>query len=377
MGLLARWGLARDVATAETVVLPPTRGDVAQVSHLPTSVAEAFGINLASDRVSRDQAMSIPAMRQGRQVIAGTLGTAPLIGLRRRAGRATERVERQLLTQPDPDATCAYTLTWTYDDLLFHGVSWWRVLDRDGQGYPARAERLALGRVVVDTATGRVRVDGKLTADKDLIRFDGPDEGVLKHGARTLRTCLLLEDAVRRYAVMDVPLGFFEDQETQMEDTEVQEFLDSWEKARRARSTGYVPKGLEYKTPGFNAEQMQLAEARGYQSAEVARLLNLRPSGVNAPSNDSLTYSTTEGDRRQLIDLTYRPFIASVEQRLSMPDVTPAGTTVAVDLTSFSRGDTKTVLEAAKVGIDAGVLLPDEVRTDWLNLPPLEGTTDE
>ena len=384
MGFLERLRFAGDVlapsASAELTVLPPVSGDVAQVSHLPAGVAQAFGINTTTDKVSRDQAMTVPAVRRGRQVIAGTLGTAPLVCVRERAGKAPERVVRPLLVQPDPNVTCAFTLTWTVDDLLFYGVAWWRVLARASDGFPSQAERVAPHRVAIDTATGRVRIDGVTVADRDLIRFDGPDEGILKHGSRVLKTSLLLEEAVRRYARLDIPLGFLVDSEGAMTTVEVQAFLDAWESARVARTTGYLPHGLDYKNPTFNAEQVQLGDARSFQAAEIARLMNLPASAVNAPTGDSLTYSTTESNRRELVDLTHAPFIAAIEQRLSMPDATPAGTKVRVDLSRFIRGDLKAVIETGAAAVTAGLMSVDEVRTQWLDLPPLtaqEGPTDD
>lgn len=360
----------------ETITLPPISGDVAQVSNLPLGIAQAFGINLDSDTVTRKEAMTIPAMRRGRQVIAGTLGTAPLICVRRRAGNSPERIERNLLKQPDPNVTRSFQLTWTIDDLLFYGVSWWQVTARDIDNKPAFASRIAPHRLSYDHFRRKILVDGKPVEDFNLIRFDGPDEGVLTHGATTLRTCLLLEAAVRRYARMDVPLGLIEDEGGQLTDTEIQALLDSWEAARLARTTGYLPAGLKYQSAVFNAQQMQLTEARQHQAGEVARLLNLPPNAVNAPSNDSLTYATTESNRRELTDITFAPFISAVEQRLSMNDVTPNGTEVYFDLSKFVRGDLNQVLSSAKTAIDAGIMTVDEIRTEWLQLPPL-GNSNE
>lgn len=374
--------LAERMSTAdEMTTIPSLSGDVAQVAALPPGVAEAFGINVDSDRVTRAQAMTIPSVRRGRQIIAGTLGTAPLVATRSIAGKPPERVPRQIIAQPDPNTTRQYTLTSSIDDLLFYGVSWWRVLERESLGFPARAERVAPHRITVDVAQGTVRIDGELVNPRDLIRFDGPDEGILVVGARALRTYILLEEAVRNFSRLDVPLGLIEDEVGQMEDEEVQTFLDSWEVARRKRSTGYLPHGLKYRNPTFNAEQVQLGEAREFQSQEIARLMNLPAQAINAPTNNSMTYSTTESARRDLVDLTFAPFVAALEQRLSMNDVTPNGTTVNLDLTTFLRGDTKQVMDTAKVAIDARLMTVNEIREQWLNLPPLpdteEGTPNE
>jgi phage portal protein BeeE len=373
--LLDRWWAPS--ATAETTTIRSWGGDVAQVASLPSAVAEAFGINVSTERVTRQVAMAIPAVKRGRQVIAGTIGSAPLIATRRRAGAPPQRVTRQLLEQPSPNVTRAWVITWTVDALIFYGVAWWKVIDREPppagspRGYPRSVEWVAPWRVSI-APTGAVLIDGHPLPDHDLIRFDGPDEGVLVNAARSILTYAALEDGVRKFARLDVPLGWFEDQEASLEPEESLELLTRWETARRARTTGYVPRGLKYQVTQATPAGMQLTEARGFQAAEIARAMNLPNSYVNAPSGDSLTYATTESNRRELVDITLAPYVSAIELRLSMPDVTPAGTTVSLDLGRFIRGDMRQVLEAAEIGIRSGVLEVDWVRDQWLDLPPLE-----
>lgn len=354
--------------------LPSWSGDVAQVASLPSEIAEAFGIYTSPDRVTRAQAMAIPAVRRGRQVIAGTIGGAGLVATRRRGDLAPERVANPLLAQLNPNVTNAWMLTWTVDTLLFYGVAWWRVTARNPLGYPTSATWVQPYRVQV-TSEGTVLVDNLPVPDADLIRFDGPDEGLLVHSSRAIITYTALEDAVRKFARLDVPLGWLEDTEGSLEPTERQTLLDSWETARRARTTGYIPRGLKYVPNGATPGAMQLTEARGFQAAEIARALNLPAVYVNAPSGDSLTYATTESNRRELSDITLAPFTAAIGQRLSMPDVTPTGTTITVDLARFLRGDLRQILDAGAVAISSGQMTVNEVRDQWLDLPPLEQPT--
>lgn len=398
MGLLSRlgrWQLDDGVsptATASDALLSHVvlggSADVAQVATLPLSVQQAFGLS-PGDQVDRRTAMTIPAVRRGRGVIVETIGAQPLVA-HRRQGDVVERIDRPLLEQPDPNTTRQYVLSWTVDDLLFHGVAWWRVTDRDDQGYPRHAEWIAKHRVRVDFLERRVYIDGEPAEDRDLIRFDGPDEGVLVYGGRTLRTCLLLEEAVRRLATLEVPTGTLETPEGGRPlngapgsgaavsgiagdpRSEVEVVLDLWSESRRTRSTGYLA-GLVYKTHQFDAQQIGLHDARQHQAAEVARLLNLPPRYVNAPSASGMTYSNVESDRRDLVDTTLAGYIAALEQRLSLGDVTPRGTTVRVDLTQLLRGDTKTALEAADIAVRLKAMTSEEVRTDVLGRTPLSG----
>lgn len=363
-----RWWSGPETTAAYT--LPSWSGDYAQVASLPSEVAEAFGIYPGTDRVTRKQAMAIPAVRRGRQVIAGTIGGAGLVATRRRGDQAPQRVTRPLLTQLNPNVTNAWLLTWTVDTLLFYGVAWWLVTARDTLGYPTSVVWVQPYRVQV-TTDGTILVDNVPVRDADLIRFDGPDEGLLVHSSRAIITYTALEDAVRKFARLDVPLGWLEDVEGSLDTGEVQTMLNSWEAARRARTTGYIPRGLKYVPNAATPGAMQLAEARGFQAAEIARALNLPAVYVNAPSGDSLTYATTESNRRELSDITLAPFTAAIGQRLSMPDVTPGGTTVTVDLARFLRGDLRQILDAGAVAISSGQMTVDEVRDQWLDLPPI------
>lgn len=362
------------LATADSTYVLPTfqGGDVSQVANLPQSVAQAFGINLDSDRVTRDQAMTIPAVRQGRNVIAGKIGTAPFYVLRQTASGA-ERIDRPaFFNQPDPNTTLASLLTWTVDDLLFYPLAWWRVLARDAFGFPARAERLDPRRVRLDYALQAVYVDGVPADPANLIAFQSPDEGILKHGGRTLRTAIMLEEAARKYARMDIPLGYFtDDQGGSLLDDEIQVFLNQWESYRSTRTTGYIPKGLSYNQASLDPKAMQLVEARAFQSAEVARLMNLKPSAVNAPTNDSLTYGTTEADRRELVDLTFAPYVTAIQQRLGMPDVVRPTDTPLLDFQTFIRGSLAETIATGAAAVAAGLMTRDEVRVDWLKLAPL------
>lgn len=377
MSMLGRLGFARDLLTATTPPLQPPWGagssDRAQVATLPQEVAQAFGINTDTDYVTADQAMSIPAVRAGYLTIAGKIGATPLVMVRERAGNPPERVTRGFLAQPDPDVPRATTMTDTVGSLIFYGLAYWWTLSRDFAGFPLNARWLHPSRVALDTYNHTLRIDGvDYTSQLDkLLIFRGPDRGILYHGARTLRTALMLEEAVRKFARLDVPLGLIEDEAGAMLADEIQEFLDSWETARRSRTTGYLPTGLKYSSPSFNAEQVQLADARGFQAAEIARLLNLPASVVNAPTGDSLTYATTVENARTLVDVTFAPYRAAIEGRLSMGDITPAGSTVYLDFSEFQRGDTSQVIATGAAAVAAGLMTVDEVRTDWLHLGPM------
>lgn len=364
MGIRSALRLA--VASSAVTVPSPATAET-----VPAAVRAAFGLSTDGGVVTRADAMTIPTVRRARAIVAGIIGSAPLVATR---GDGMERVRRPLLDSPEPHTTRQHWQTWTVDDMLFGGLSWSRVLARDPQGYPLKVERLAGHRVQVDLTAGRVYVDGRPVDDADLIRFDGPDEGVLTYGWRALRTALALDEAVRRFARLEVPLGVLKLKEggRELNPEQIDALLDAFESARLERNTAYLNGAVDYETVAFDAQRVQLAEARQYQAVELARLMNLAPRWVAAPSGDSMTYSNVAAERRDLVDTSLAPYVAALEQRLSMPDVTPGTQVVRVDLSAYLRGDTLTALQAAEVGVRIGALTPDEVRADLLALPPLD-----
>lgn len=345
------------------------------VRELDPVAAAAFGISGDSDTITREQAMRVPAVRRGRSLIAGTIGTLPLVAYRTAPDGTVAPVQRRLLQQLDPSTTPAYTLTWTVDDLLFRGVSWWRVRDRDATGYPVAVERLAPSRVAVLTTRqgDRVHVDGDPVDDAELVRFDGPDEGVLSYGAPAVRLALALMRGATRTADDDVPSMILRLAEgaPELSGDEVRDLLDSWEAARRQRTTAYLNRAVDPEQVSSDAVRRQLAELWGIASSELARLMNLPASRIGAPQGSGMTYANTEADRRDLVDTTLQLYLTPLWQRLSMPDVTPNGQAVAVDLTGYLRGTTGELVAAGVQALDAGVITRDELRTRWLGLPPL------
>ena len=134
--------------------------------------------------------------------------------------------------------------------------------------------------------------------------------------------------------------------------------------------TAYLNSQIEYKTVQWNARDLQLVEARNANAVDIARLLNLPPMAVNAETNGSLTYSTTESQGRQLINTTLVPYMAAVTGRLSMDDVTIPGLEVSVIPDAFLQTDTPTRMTAYATGIASGVLTVNEARAKE-GLPPL------
>ena len=224
-------------------------------------------------RVSRREAIQVPAVKRSRDLIAGSLGQLPL-----NVVKSDLTVEASSwLQQPEKNVPRSVTMTRLVEDLLYEQIAWWRIVETDYRGFPARGgiKRLKPSQVSVDEDQGKVIVDGKHVPDSELIRFDSPNDGLLLAGARAIRQCLLLDQAAQRYAEGAPPGDYFtpaEGADPFEDDAEAQELLlDPWRAARQRRSTAWVPAAVSYHTTTFNPEQLELADQRQHAVLEIAR----------------------------------------------------------------------------------------------------------
>lgn len=352
------------------------KADVEFEVEVPPSMREAMTAGgTIAQRVGRREALQVPAVLRSRNLIAGTIARLP-VHIRNKQNEIV--APTTLLDQIDPDVANVVTFAQTYEDLLFEAISWWRVLAFGWHGFPVAAEHLHPDRVFVSgpmlplvngngagQASGsQVYVDGQPVAENQVIRFDSPNPALLVHAARAIRTCLQLDSTAARYAADPLPLGYFTPREGHRpsEDADmIEQLLTKWEVARNRRVWGYIGAAWDAKTLQFNAEQIQLSEQRQHAVLEIARAAGIDPEDLGV-STTSRTYQNSEQRRQDLIDFTFAPYVAAVEQRLSMGDVTPRGHEVKVNFDGFLRADTKTRMEAYEVGLRVGAYTVEEIR---------------
>src|SRR5690606_29464466 len=79
-------------------------------------------------------------------------------------------------------------------------------------------------------------------------------------------------------------------------------------------------------------------------------------------STTSRTYFNAQDRRKAFLDFVIGGYRQAIEDRLSMPDVTPAGYTVRFNLSAFLRSDDKTRMETYEIGLRVGAYTRSEVR---------------
>lgn len=328
-------------------------------------IAELFGDHAAENLpLSRDAAMSVPAIARARNVLCTTAGRLPLLTYRDRdlaPGRSP-------LDQPERVAFRPrfVTLLWTVDAMLFYGRAWWIVVERYAEdGRPRSFEwvpewnaRIVDGQLV-GTLDGRHRT----IAERDVVRIDGPHDGILNYGSATIRQAMRLDRAALRIAENPVPaIELHQTTPDELEDDEIDKLVDRWIKARRRTGVGYTNAAIETKTLGLNPEQL-IIEGRKLAALECARMVNVPAWVVDAPvEGSSLTYSNVPSRSRELIDFALMPYLAAIESRLSLDDVLAAGWWCRFDVDELLRGDFKDRMDGYKVAVESGVYKAEELR---------------
>lgn len=333
-------------------------------------------------RITRAEALRVPAVKRSRDLICGAIGQFPLRVLDSQ-GRPAATFTPNLFQQPEPSVAPSVTWTRVVEDMLLFERSWLKTLSLGWHGYPIEARRLEGESVTVQPEyvyypEGSALVWPDL---KGLIRIDSPNGGLLDCSP-AIKACVALERATLNYVDGAPPVDYFtptEGVDPFEDDEETQDFLDGWTAARRSRSTAYVPAGMNYNIAGWDPEKLQLAEARNQAVLEVARLTGIDAEELSVAVT-SRSYFNAQDRRRARVENVLGPYMTAIESRLSMSDVTPRGFTVKFDTSSYLRLDDVAAASADKTLIDARVLLPEEARAKRGLEPmpePAAATTEE
>ena len=328
--------------------------------------SEIFGIPSYSSTigpvaaVSRREAIQVPAVKKGRDLIAGEIGTIPFRLL------DTDNVEHvsTLLSQPERNRARSVTMTKLVEDLLFEGKAYWWTRERNFNRFPTYVWRVD-PRATVDQ-DGYLHVtmpDGKLikVPPADYVVFESPTEGVLSAGARAIRTWLKLAAAVDRYADSPRPQGWFTPRpEADPDQSDVETFLDDWQQARQNGVDAYVPGVVDYHSTQWDPNQLQLVEGRKQAVVEIAAAMGVDPEDLGV-STTSRTYQNGQQRRIDKINDTLGMYVSAIAERLSMPDITPRGYRVEADFNGFLRADDLSRFQAYALGVKLGIFDRDAI----------------
>jgi len=297
--------------------------------------------------VSREDALSVPALMRCRNLLAGTIGAIPLELYKKSTNE--ELGSPAWLEQPSYSQPRSVTIAYTVESLLLYSQAFWKVVEVYSEdGRPARFEWIANNRVTAtldstNTFVKSYAVDG-MTLPMDglgsLITFQSLLPGILTTGIQTIRAAIDVQKAAAVSASQPMPTGILRNNGADLDPKEVSGLLAAFKSARNNRSTAYLTSTLEYVPVQFSPKDMMYGEAIQNLATEIARLCNVPAIYVSADQNSSYTYNNVQDERKQFLQLSLQPFISSIEDRLSMDDITARGNVVKFDIDkNFLRTD--------------------------------------
>jgi hypothetical protein len=291
---------------------------------------DVFG--LSTQIMTREQAMTIPGVARGRGILLSLIADKPIV-----AYRGSDRVEPQpLWLYRVPGWQGPWTrMARTIDDHIFHWASLWGI-ERGSASAGLRpiinAWHIPFEAWTIDEQNRicTLRDDGNYEPadESEVLLIPGPSEGLLAYGNRTLRGSVELEDAWIKRAKNPIPaIDLHETVESGITQTEAQEVVDSWAKARNDPNgaIAYTPYNIEASALGQLSPDMFI-EARNAARLDIAAFFQIPGSLLDATTaTASLTYVTQESATSSLDTLTIPYWVRSIEDRLSQDDVVPIG----------------------------------------------------
>jgi len=348
-------GAIRDFFFPEVKAATPQPVTDVTAALTPIQISDqVYNILGGPTNATRQLAMSVPSVARARNIICGTIGSLPLTTFNRITGQYVD--PHRVINQPDPRVAGFVIYNWLAEDIWLFGSGYGQVLEMYSatDGGRVRAwTRVSPDRVTVETnfktteITG-YKVDGvpvPMTGVGSIIRFDGPDEGLLHRAGKTIAAAVYLENAAVNYAKEPAPSMILKSNGTNLTAERVNSLLSAWRTARQSRSTAFLNADVDLKEFGFDPKSLQLAEARQYVALELARACGIPAYFLSAEST-SMTYSNAVSERRSLVDFSLRPILKAIEERLSLPDFVPNPVMVRFALDDFLRGN---ALERAQV----------------------------
>lgn len=302
--------------------------------------------------VGRQAALQIPAVSRGRDLICA-LAALPLREVDVMTGMP---MPASWLDQIDPDVANVVVLSQILEDLIFDGIAWLEVVDRDPYGFPAHARRRDPSMVKLqppgDTRgqsltpagadpRGSVWVDGREVASAAVIRIDAAAEGLLVSARETLRRAQAIDRLITMYAESYRPMDYFTPapDSPDLSAGEITAVLDDWSDARRRHAAAYVPRELAYNAAvSVSPADAQLAERERTAAVAVANHLGVDPEDMGV-STTTRTYANVQDRRQDRINDTLAPYMLAISQRLSMGDATYPGRRVSFDTTGYLRAN--------------------------------------
>jgi hypothetical protein len=311
----------------------------AETSLAPVVISDVFGFDIAKLPMTRELALTVPAVAKARNLIVSNIAGLPLEALHGE-GPLSPATQPAFLYRSNTPVTPYDRMASTVDDLIFYGKSLWLVERGTLQEGSAHAPILSAEWCPPEMwkiENGAVVVNDVPQGEEAYILFNVPRfPGLLKWGVTTLNGARDTEQAWTdrmKSPMFMVELHRIEDGNLSQEEADA--YVAAWRAKYVAggnSAVGYTPPEIEIKThQGSMGAADLFLESRNAIRIDVASFLNIPAVAMDASlAEASLTYSTTEGNRNVFFD-ELKFWTQPIEAQLSADAVVPRGQRVRFD----------------------------------------------
>lgn len=309
---------------------------------------DIFGAELPVN--TRSAAMRIASVARSRNLLCTTAARSPLVQLgvdeeipTDPAARAEFRKSQPTWLYRSNDGTSPQQkILWTVDDQIFYGWSchWRTNAAKSDGGFPLFTSRIPQGEWAVND-DNRIEVRGEVVDDDQVILIPGPHEGILTYGHDVIHDARQLYGIVRQRLASPVPpIDLHQEEGEPLNQTEIDDLIDIWVAARNNSErggVGFTSRGIKANVLSGTDDGQLMIDARNAAAVDVARMIGISAGMIDATApKASLNYETQTGRNQEFVDLDLRQYLAPIEWRLSMDDVSPRNKRIVFDLTDFT-----------------------------------------
>ncbi|GAB2558761.1 hypothetical protein GCM10027033_14890 [Leucobacter ruminantium] len=312
--------------------------------------------------VSASRALRLAVLAKGRRQLVGPLARLPLVAFD--SSGARHKNQPNIIVQPDPSVPRSNTIGWIATELYLYPCAYTLVTERNSYGFPHRLTPVPHGDAETDDKGQLIAVKGKPVNPADTLRFDGLDGGLLAEASDTIRRALVLNRVAALAEENPVPAVELHNEGTTITDEQIDKLIERYRAARRKHGVAYTSKEVKLQVHGTQPENL-LIDGRKRIDLELARHANLPAWAADIPlEGASLTYQNRHSKNQELIDQFLSSYTTVIEERLSMDDVTPHGTTVKFQFDELTKPDMKTRFDTYALGKQHGFVTNQQI-ADW------------
>ena len=293
------------------------------------------------------RAMSIPTIARAVGLITSTIGGLEIdqYVVQYQQGRPVRSYlePERWQQQPDPKVTRNFIIANTVRDLMLYGRAFWYITERYATGFPSGFTWLPADNVNTSDQAGPewfgpsndITLNGVDVDPNNVVQFLSPIPGMLWYGSRAIDIAYRLDEAAKRFASVEIAAGYLQQRDGEpMSGDELVELASAWAEARTSRAVGALNQHVEWVEFKSNPSTLQLHEGRQHAAMELARVMQVPPWLVGL-SVGGMTYQNSQEARRDLFLFGAKPFVDCIEETLTMPNVTPRGRFVSLDIDTY------------------------------------------